>query len=163
MPHTRAPLRTEDVHRMETEHALIAKLADSVGLRLAAWIAAADSTAANIAARPMATETLISEIEALAELVGDHLSAEEERVIPVINQNLTDAQWRALTERGRSFLNGRRMWFGLAFAGMTLEACTPDERRRFLAGMPKPQRLLVRLFVRPAALAYRARLERTSG
>lgn len=110
---TRAPLRAEDIHCMETEHAVVAKLADSVGLRLAAWIAATDSTAENIAARPMATETLIFELEALAELVGDHLSAEEERVLPVINQYLTDAEWRAVTERASSFLNSRRMWFGL--------------------------------------------------
>jgi hemerythrin-like domain-containing protein len=155
------PLRSEDVHRMETEHALIAKLVDSVELRLADWIAATDGTAAEIAAQSRAAQMLIYEVETLAELVGDHLTTEEERVLPLINEHITDAEWRAVTERGGAFLSGRNIWFGIAFVGMVFEACTADERRRFLAGMPPPQRLLVRLFVRRAAAGYRARLERT--
>jgi hypothetical protein len=154
MLHTRAPLRAEDIHRMETEHELIAKLVASVELRAVDWVALGDSKAA---------QRMIAEVEALAELVSDHLADEELRIVPLINENMTDAEWRAVTERGGAFLNGRNLWFGLAFVGMTLEACAPDERRRFIAGMPPPQRLLVRLFVRPAAAAYRARLDRARG
>ncbi|WP_238963947.1 hypothetical protein KN248_016430 [Mycobacterium paraintracellulare] len=95
----------------------------------------------------------------LADLVGDHLNAEEERVVPLINENVTDAEWRAVTERGAAFLNGRNVWFGIAFVGMALEASTTEERRRFLAGMPPPQRLLVRLCVRHVTARYRARVE----
>lgn len=153
--HARVPLRAEDVHRMETEHALIAKLAGSVERWLAQWIATADSTPP----QSRATEALISEMTSLADLVGDHLNAEEERVVPLINENITDAEWRAVTERGAAFLNGRNVWFGIAFVGMALEASTTEERRRFLAGMPPPQRLLVRLCVRHVTARYRARVK----
>ncbi|MCA2264604.1 hypothetical protein A5626_22520 [Mycobacterium marseillense] len=155
--HARVPLRSEDIHRMETEHSLIAKLVSSVELRLAEWMTAPDSPVA----QSQAAETLISEITALRESVSDHLGAEEDRVVPLINENLTDAEWRAVTERGAAFLSGRNIWFGIAFVGTVLEACTTDERRRFLAGMPPQKRLLVRLCVRRVAASYRTRLERT--
>lgn len=159
----RVPLHADDIQRMETEHDFIAKAAASVALRLAEWIAATGSMTPQLASASWAAAMLVSEINVLAELVSDHLSAEEERVVPLINETLSNAEWRAVTERGGSFLTGRRMWFGLAFVGATLEACTRDERGRFLAGMPPPQRLLVRLLVRRATTAYRTRLARASG
>jgi hypothetical protein len=159
--HARVPLRAEDIHRMETDHGLIAKLVVGVELGLADWTAATESTGA--AAQSRAAQTLIADAEALAELVGDHLTAEEERVVPLINEHITDAEWRAVTERGASFLSGRNAGFGVAFVGMALEACTAGERRRFLAGMPPPQRLLASLFARRALASYRARLARTRG
>lgn len=159
----RIPFHSEDIQRMETEHDFIAKTAVSVELRLAEWIAATGSTITQLATQSRATEMLVSEIKALGELVSDHLSAEEERIVPLINENITDAEWRAITERGGSFLSGRNMWFGVAFVGMALEACTADGRRRFLAGMPPSRRLLVRLFAGRAVTSYRARLEHTPG
>jgi hypothetical protein len=86
----------------------------------------------------------VAEIETLTQLVDDHLSAEEELMVPLINENITDAEWRAVTEQGATFI-GHNLRFALAFVGMTLQECTADERRRFLVGMPAPQRLLVRL------------------
>lgn len=160
--HDRMPQCAEDIQRMETEHEFIAKAVVGVELRLAEWIAATNSTR-HFAIQSRASQMLVSEIRALGELVSDHLAAEEERIVPLINENMSDAEWRAVTERGGSFLTGRNMWFGLAFVGMALEACTIDERRRFLAGMAPPQRLLVRLLRRPALSSYRARLPGTCG
>jgi hypothetical protein len=159
--HDRTPLHAEDIQRMESEHDFIAKAAASVELRLAGWIAASGPRTPR-RAQSGAEEALVCEINALGELVRDHLSAEEERVVPLINENLTDAEWRAVTGRGGSFLSGRDMWFGLAFVGMALKQCNADERRRFLAGMPPPQRLLVKLLARPAMAGYRARLGPTA-
>jgi hypothetical protein len=156
----RAPLRTEDIGRMETEHALIAKLVSGVEVRLVAWMAAADSAPAGCTKQTRATQMLIHEVETLTELVNEHLGAEESRVVPLIDEYITVAEWRATTERGAAFLTIRNISFGLAFVGMALETCTAEERRRFLAGMPLPRRLLVRLFARRAATRYRARLER---
>ncbi|MCV7401766.1 hemerythrin domain-containing protein [Mycobacterium fragae] len=155
--HDRMPQCAEDIQRMETEHEFIAKAVVGVELRLTEWIAATNSTR-HFAIQSRASQMLVSEIRALGELVSDHLAAEEERIVPLINENMSDAEWRAVTERGGSFLTGRNVWFGLAFVGMALEACTIDERRRFLAGMAPPQRLLVRLLARRAATSYRARL-----
>lgn len=157
--HDRIPMNAGEIQRMETEHEFIAKSAVSVKLRLAEWLATASAT--HLATHSRAAQMLISEIQALGDLVGDHLGAEEERIVPLINANLTDAEWRAVTERGGRFLSGRNIGFGLAFVGMVLEACTAEQRRRFLAGMPLPQRLLVKLFARRVAARYHARLVRT--
>jgi hemerythrin-like domain-containing protein len=158
--HPRVPLHADDLRRMETEHEFIAKSMVSVELRLADWIAATGSTNTKLAAQSQTADTLVDEIKALAALVSDHLSAEEELIVPLIKKNITDAEWRAITNRGGSFFN-RNIRFVIAFVGMALESCNADERRRFLAGMPQPQRLLGRLFGRRAAASYRARLERT--
>lgn len=159
MLHARVPLHAQDIQRMEIEHELIAKSVDSVISRLSEWIATA-STTPPLASQLQAAETLVTEVKELTELVGDHLSAEEGLVVPLINEYLTDAEWRAVTKRGGSFIS-RNIRFATAFVGMALESCTPDERRRFLAGMRPAERLLVRLVARRTAASYRARLERT--
>ncbi|RAU94658.1 hypothetical protein DQP58_13795 [Mycobacterium colombiense] len=156
--HDRTPMHADDIRRMETEHDFIAKTAASVELRLAGWMAVIDSPTTRLA-QARAEEALVCEIRALKELVGAHLSAEEAIIVPLINENLTDAEWHAATERGASFLSGRNMRFGLAFVAMAVDQCNADERRRFLAGMAPPQRLLVKLFARRAMTSYRASLE----
>jgi hypothetical protein len=148
---------------METDHESIAEKVVTVELRLAEWIAATRSATPRQANPSRATDKLIAELKALGELIDDHLSAEEDLMIPLINENITAAEWHQVTERGGSFVSGRNMWFGLAFVGMALEACTAEERRRFLAGMPPPQRWLVRLVARRAMASYPARLERAHG
>ncbi|WP_156622959.1 hemerythrin domain-containing protein [Mycobacterium sp. 1164966.3] len=156
---SRVRLRADDIDRMETEHALMAKLVSSVEVRLAAWIADTDCTAAGCAPQSSAAQKLIYEIETLAELVNEHFNAEELRVVPLINECITDAEWHATTERGASFLTVHNIGFGVAFIGMVLETCTVDERRRFLAGMSAPRRVLAKLFAGRVASSYRARLE----
>ncbi|HEY1841737.1 MAG TPA: hemerythrin domain-containing protein [Mycobacterium sp.] len=148
--HERTPEHAEIIRHMETEHELIATSVDKVHLLLADWIATAHSASA--------AQRLISGIKELTELVDAHLVHEEERIVPLINENITSDEWRAATGRGASFISGRNIAFAIAFAGMTLDSCTADEYRRFLACMPSPQRLLVRLFARRVGARYRARL-----
>jgi hemerythrin-like domain-containing protein len=148
--HARTPQHAEVIRHMEIEHELIATSVDKVHLLLADWIAAAHSASA--------AQRLISGIKELTEVVDAHLVHEEERIVPLINEYITGDEWRAATERGASFISSRNIAFAIAFAGMTLDSCTGDEYRRFLAGMPPPQRLLVRLFARRAGTRYRARL-----
>lgn len=157
--HARIPQCTDDIQRMEAEHELIAKWAHSVELSLAAWIAAPRLTPGQLENWSESTHTLVSDLNELARLVDAHLDAEESEVVPLINANVSDDEWRATTERGASFLNRSNIRFGLAVIGMIIEGCSDDQRRRFFAGMPRPQRLLVRLFGRHAASRYRARLE----
>ena len=154
----RTPRYAEIIHRMETEHEFIAKSVFNVELRLANWTAAIAAATTEFGSQSQATVELINEVTALTALVGDHLHGEERLVVPLINESLTAAEWRAATERGASFISGRNIAFAIAFAGMTLESCTTEQRRRFLAGMPPPQRALVRLFAQRARAKYRARL-----
>jgi hemerythrin-like domain-containing protein len=76
--HARIPVRAEDIQRMEIEHQHIAKSVVNVELRLADSIATTGSAKAHIASQARVAQMLICEVEALAELVSDHLSAEEE-------------------------------------------------------------------------------------
>jgi hemerythrin-like domain-containing protein len=157
--HVRVPLHGDEIRRMETEHELIAKTVVRVKRKLADWSAASCSEPVPGPTHRNAMHSLISEIEALAEIVCQHLREEEEHVVPLINENITDAEWLATTRRGGSLVSGHNIEFGLAFVEMTLEGCDADERGRFLAGMPRPQRLLVRLFGRMVVKRYRARLQ----
>lgn len=156
--HARIPMHSHDIVRMQGQHEQIANSMARVELRLSEWLETTDSMTPRRDAWSRTTGSLIADLEALAELVSDHLRAEEELMVPLINAHITEPEWRAVTQQGGSFIN-RNMWFVLAFLGMALEACTPDERRRFLAGMPRPHRLLARLFARRALAGYRARLE----
>lgn len=156
--YARVPTRDDDIRRMETEHEFIAKAVIGVESRLADWITTSEAPNIRGDNRSCAVKVLVAELGALAELVSDHLGAEEELMVPLINANLTEAEWRAVARRGGTFI-GRNVWSVLAFQGMALEGCTADERRRFLAGMPQPDRLLAKLFARRALAKYRARLE----
>jgi hypothetical protein len=128
-----------------------------VELLLADWVAATEAHTSELATQSRATDLLVAEIKTLTQLVGDRLSAEEELMVPLINENITDAEWRAVTEQGAAFI-AHNLRFALAFVGMALQECRDDERRRFLAGMPAPKRVLVRLFARRAAVGYHARI-----
>lgn len=155
--HARIPVHFEDIERMQWQHEQITNSMARVELRLTGWLGTAGSATARRDAWSPATESLRADLEALAQLVSDHLSTEE-LIVPLINAHITEPEWRAVTQQGGSFMN-RNMWFVLAFLGMALEACTAEERQRFLAGMGQPHRLLARLFARRALAGYRARLE----
>jgi hypothetical protein len=89
------PLHSNDIQRMQTGHTFIAKSVATVELLLADWVAATDARTSELATQSRATDLLVAEIKTLTQLVGDHLSAEEELIVPLINENITDAQWRA--------------------------------------------------------------------
>jgi hypothetical protein len=118
--HARIPLHSDTIQRMQSEHAFIAKSVAIVELLLADWVAATEAHTSELATQSRATDLLVAEIKTLTQLVG------------------------AVTEQGAAFI-GHNLRFALAFVGMVLQECTADERRRFLGGMPAPQRLLVRL------------------
>ncbi len=50
------------------------------------------------------------------------------------------------------------MRLGLVLGGFVLDSASADEGRRFLAGMPLPQRTIWRLFGKHTFAAYRAEL-----
>jgi hypothetical protein len=76
---------------------------------------------------------------------GEHLTDEESAVVPLINAHGTEQEWREATARGAAFMSRRNVKLALVLGGMVLDGSPDEERRRFLAGVPLPQRLLVRL------------------
>jgi iron-sulfur cluster repair protein YtfE (RIC family) len=138
-----------DVSRMQDEHTDIAKAMDKVEAVRLLWAATAE---------PEHAERLIDSVEELSALLDNHLADEEEHVVPLINAHITGAEWEQLLARGAAFLSPKNVRFALAFAEFALEGASPDQRRRFLDGVPAGPRVLLRLFGRRAFNSYRAKV-----
>jgi hypothetical protein len=145
----RVPACDNEIRRVEAEHAHIAESVDKVQALRASWAASADSRAA---------EQLVAALEELSARVDEHLEDEEQNIVPLINSHITAAEWQELLDRGAAFLTPKNVRFALAFAGFVLQDASADERRRFLADVPLPPRLLYRLFGERAFSAYRTRI-----
>jgi hypothetical protein len=148
-PHARIPSRENEIRRMENERAGIALRVYLLQPVCAAWAISADPTLA----KPF--------IVALAELscrVDEHLTDEEHFIVPLVDDFVTADQWQKVMDRGASFVNLKNLKFGLVFAGLVLQEASPDERRRFLAGLPPPVRMQWKLFGKRFFAAYRTRL-----
>jgi hypothetical protein len=143
--HDRIPSQAEGVRRMAMEHEHISHLSHGVEVALNGW-----ATAVN----PDTAEALIDVVTQLAHAVDEHLNDEEEHVVPLINAHISAAEWRAATDRGAAFIGWSNIRFGLAFVGLALAAGSPPECRRFLSGMPFPQRVIVKLVGKRIMASY---------
>lgn len=130
----RASMHADLINRMEAQHErLHAPLAQIVEL-LPRWRARALA-----ADRDELADVLAQASVALDE----HLADEERQMLPLIEQHITPAEWRAVGERGKAVIPKGRT--ALVFLGTILEEATPEEKKRFLAELPAPARLLWRL------------------
>jgi hypothetical protein len=89
---------------------------------------------------------LAASVELLSSVVLDHLAHEEREVLPLIEQHLTRAQWRAflLTERARRSPRERP-----EFLTWILDGATGQDTAAVLAEIPPPARLVYRRVLRP--------------
>ncbi|MGK5678638.1 hemerythrin domain-containing protein [Actinoplanes sp. URMC 104] len=131
---TRARMHTDLINRMEAQHERLHQPLERIDEILPRW-----RRRALAADRDELTDVIAQASAALDE----HLADEEREVLPLIEQHLTPAEWRAVGERAKEVIPKGRM--ALVFLGAILEEATPDERRRFLAELPLPARLLWRL------------------
>jgi hemerythrin-like domain-containing protein len=124
----------ELVHRMETQHETVAALGERAAELLPSWRATADAGTG---------EELANTYEKLTVALNEHLRDEEDEVLPLCAQHLTEAEWRAVGERGQEGMpKGAKAFVSL---GAILEETTPEERTKFLAMLPLPARVLWRL------------------
>jgi hemerythrin-like domain-containing protein len=131
---SRATLHADLINRMEAQHARLHEPLAGIDEVLPRWRATASAADRDVLADLIAQASVA---------LDEHLSDEEREVCPLIEEHLTPAEWQAVGERGRqSIPNGK---LALVFVGAILEEATPDERRRFLAELPAPARLLWRL------------------
>jgi len=124
----------ELVRRMETQHETVAALVARAGELLPSWRATADAATG---------EELANTYEKMAVALNEHLRDEEVEILPLCEQYLTPAEWRAVGERGQEGIpKGAKAFVSL---GAILEEATPQERTRFLAMLPLPARVLWRV------------------
>ncbi|OBK78752.1 hemerythrin domain-containing protein [Mycobacterium sp. 1274761.0] len=146
--HARAPLHDSDIYRMEDAHRTIAAAVDRAKAEGSAWAKSGALSAA---------ERLRTAVDDLVRCVDAHLEEEERDVVPLIDEYLTEAEWKKATVRGASFLRTHPR-LGLVFGGCILEGVSQEDKDRFLAGTPPAARLMWRLAGTRTYERYCARL-----
>ncbi|MFD9128150.1 hemerythrin domain-containing protein [Kitasatospora sp. NPDC059571] len=87
-------------------------------------------------------DALIAALEEHRRVLCAHLDAEETTVMPLVAAHVSEAQWRAVGERGLADTPRNRLMVAL---GAILEDATAEERAEFLGRLPLPGRILWRL------------------
>jgi hemerythrin-like domain-containing protein len=116
----------EQHHGVEVADARIRDLADT-------WTA--DPTTAH-------GEDLAQALEEMDTALAEHLDLEERAILPLVEQHITPAEWKEMTEHA-----GRSMPLTLApiLLGLTLEEATPAERDMVRSDIPRPMWLVLGL------------------
>lgn len=123
--------------RMEAQHSAIGAAVDAVNADLDEWGKSAD---------PVIGERLAATIEGALPGLEEHLKHEEDEVLPIVAENVTQAEWDKLGEHGMASIPGNRK---LVVLGYLIEASDPAEAKRFLKSLPFPVRVLYPLVGRP--------------
>jgi hemerythrin-like domain-containing protein len=132
----RVDLEADLVLRMEEQHHRVADGLAVVEKLLPAW-EAAPSAATGV---PIAA-ALASHTEALHEHLGD----EEQFVLPLVEEHITQAEWDRLGDRFATETPKDKLLF---FLGALLEEATPEERAHMLGNLPVPAKLAWRFIGR---------------
>jgi iron-sulfur cluster repair protein YtfE (RIC family) len=148
----RLPERRDEIARMAEQHEDIAAAITRVQSDKAEWMNAVDGPT---------SQRLQTSVAELARLLVEHLDEEERVAVPIIEEHMTQAEWKAATDRGASFLSSRPV-MGIVLGGLLLDYADPGERRSFLAGVPVPQRMLLKLLSARMAASYRRKLYGTT-
>ena len=132
----RATLEQDLIDRMEAQHEQVAAVIAAIEQDLPGWSASAD---------PEAGERITARIETMTAVLTEHLAEEEERILPLVSEYFSQAEWDKLGEHGFGSVPPRRRFVVL---GHILEEATPPERARFMEKVPPPARLIYKLFGR---------------
>ncbi|WP_040814798.1 hemerythrin domain-containing protein [Nocardia concava] len=132
----RAPANAALILRTEEQHQRIAELTSRTRRESTEFAAAAD---------PSTRDRLAATLRALAAALDEHMTEEENHILPVVRNVMTAPEWQALGERGREHLPKDRQ---LVFLGFLMHTASAAERRKFLAEMPLTARLAWRLLGR---------------
>lgn len=124
------------IDSMESQHGAIGAAMEAVDAALTGW--ESDGTAG---------EQVTVTASRLHAVLADHLHEEEQIVLPLVAETLTESEWAELGERGMASLPKRR---ALVFLGHILEEADPTERQNFFRDIPGPVRFLYRYLGAPA-------------
>jgi hypothetical protein len=134
VPQELAPL----VHLMESQHEQVDALLTEIGPLLPAFAATAEAPQG---------QRLAELLRALHGVLVEHLQAEEEQLLPIAARTLTQQEWDALGEAGRSGTPKGELSLVL---GTYLYEAPSDVVGLMFAGAPAPVRWLVPKLARRA-------------
>jgi hypothetical protein len=145
----RATAAGSDVRHAEADHLDVAELMDGVESVRPSWARSGD---------PRLAEQLSTAVDELYARANEHFDHEEQNVVPLIAEHITQQEWQAVIDRGAAYVNPTNLWFSLAYAGVLLRGGTRDEQRRFIASIPLPLRIVLKLAGGRAFASYQTRL-----
>jgi hemerythrin-like domain-containing protein len=131
---TRAMPSAELVHRMQAQHERVAVLLDRVDVLTAQWRRSAD---------PATRDELANVLAQTSAALDEHLSDEENEILPLVAEHITVPEWDALTEYGKKVLPKNSKAF--VYLGLILQETTATERTALLHRLPAPLRWAWRL------------------
>jgi len=138
------------VARMEGQHEGIAEAQATVSTAVAAW---------RVGAGVDERETLATTWEDLRARITEHLTAEEQHILPLAAAHMTPAEWQRLGEEGIGGLPRRQL--PLVF-GMVMYRADAEVIRGMLAHAPLLPRLLMPRLAPRAYARYARRLHGTT-
>lgn len=126
----RVDLEAELVLRMEEQHSRVAAGLAEIETLLTQWAATAS---------PATGEALATALERHRETLVEHLTDEEDLLLPLIERHLTVAEWERLGENFGAETPKDKLLF---FLGALLEEATPEEAADLMRKVPAPARLI---------------------
>lgn len=129
-------LDTSLVERMQDQHEGIDPLVAVVRAGLPAWRAGPT---------PATSSLLADRIGELLVVLQAHLDEEEQVVVPMIDQCLTEAQWQEVGQRAFEKFTPAQRWIA---TGQLVEVATPEEVAMMFGKLPPPVKVLWRLIGR---------------
>jgi hemerythrin-like domain-containing protein len=134
------------VHTMEDHHERIANVLTELTAALAAWRGTADAERG---------ETLAAVLDRLVSALFEHLEAEEERVLPLIEEHITAVEWDGMVAEGAAELPQDKL--PLLF-GMNMYEGDPRAVRDALDNIPPEVRPIITEMAPKAFAAYAEQL-----
>lgn len=129
----RAELDASLVERMKDQHERVDALVAGVRAAVPAW--RSDPT-------PATSSLLAGRIGEFLVVLEGHLDEEEQVVVPLIDQCLTEAQWQEVGQRGFEKFTPAQRWIA---TGQMVEVATPQEVAMMFGKLPPPVKVLWRL------------------
>ena len=120
------------IHRMESQHHRVEQLIDQLSEALTRWEAEA---------RPAVGEEVAATFDSFRVALLEHLDDEEQYILPIAARCITQEEWNSLGEHGTEKMSKAQL--PLMF-GALLEEAQPAERKKMLALVPPPVRVLLR-------------------
>jgi hemerythrin-like domain-containing protein len=140
----------ETVGRMERQHDGIAEAQAAVTAAVTRWRPAADEGE---------REDVATALEELTARIAEHLTAEEQHILPLAAAHMTPAEWHRLGEEGLGGLPRKQLPLVL---GMVMYRADPEVIRGMLAHAPLVSRLLMPRLAPRAYARYARRLHGTT-
>jgi len=132
----RKPACALHVEAMKRDHAAVAVLLDDAPALIEAWQTAPGPTTAT---------PLADKLDEISHVLGDHLTAEEAQILPVIEEVMTSEEWDEVGTAAQKTYHRSQIFM---FYGLFLEIMSPEERAELEPEVPLPIRMMYALIGR---------------